>query len=190
MPDDDRDLSAEERRELEQLPREADPPADLEERIVAELRTRGHLRAPRSGRGPGLAAAAGLFAAGLGLGAAGGGWIGPAPSPEAPERGSLFLLLLYEGPGDEDGPGAEAKRVAEYGAWARELRGAGHLEGAEKLESRARLLGEGPPGASPTEPRGYFLLRATSLDEAIALARGCPHLRHGGRVAVHAVAPT
>lgn len=38
-------------------------------------------------------------------------------------------------------------------------------------------------GASPC-PRTPFIFRATSLDAAVDLARGCPILRHGGAVEV------
>ena len=41
-------------------------------------------------------------------------------------------------------------------------------------------------GASPADTTlgGYSLIRATSLDAALEVARGCPILRHGGAVEV------
>jgi hypothetical protein len=49
-----------------------------------------------------------------------------------------------------------------------------------------------PAGTAGDAPRvsGFFLIRAGSLDEAEAIARDCPHLRHGGRVLVRDVDPT
>jgi hypothetical protein len=47
-----------------------------------------------------------------------------------------------------------------------------------------RTLG-GPVGDQV--PTGYFIIRADDWDAALAIARGCPHLRHGGVVAVRAV---
>ena len=95
MSEDDRDLSGEERRALEALPREADPPADLEDRIVAELRQSGHLRPARAGRGRRAVIAAGVFLAGVAVGMLGQRWIGFGGGRNAPAGGALFLLLLY-----------------------------------------------------------------------------------------------
>lgn len=69
------ELSPAERRALSNLPREMDPPAGLEERVVALLRRRGHLPIPLRRRGQlrpwlvGAAAAAlAIFASGVALG--------------------------------------------------------------------------------------------------------------------------
>jgi hypothetical protein len=57
----------------------------------------------------------------------------------------------------------------------------------------ARLKDRGHPavaatalGASPADTRlgGYSLIRAGSLDDALALARDCPMLDHGGTVEI------
>jgi hypothetical protein len=187
MPDEDPKLTDEELRALEALPREAVPPPGLEDRIVAELRRSGHLSRARTGWG--AAVAAGLFVAGLGLGLGVGRGSGPAPP--APTRGALFLLLLYDGGAPRDRPPEqEAALVAEHRAWAAELRRAGRLVSAEKLAPDARLLGGGGADSALPEALGYFLVRAPSLQDALAIARGCPHLRHGGRVAVQAIAAT
>jgi hypothetical protein len=62
-----------------------------------------------------------------------------------------------------------------------------------QLELGARLMDRGNPafaaaavgaGAASTTLGGYSVVRATSLDAALALARGCPFLRHGGGVEV------
>jgi hypothetical protein len=41
----------------------------------------------------------------------------------------------------------------------------------------------------PTEgaPRGYFVIRARDLAKAIAIARDCPHLKHGGWIALRPI---
>jgi hypothetical protein len=77
---DDEDLSTAEREAFEALPREAMPGRLLEERVVSELRARGHLGARHArhvGRGrlrigAAAAAAVALFASGLALGQ----WLG------------------------------------------------------------------------------------------------------------------
>lgn len=67
------DLTAEERRALQQLPREGTPSRLLEERTVTALRAAGLLRRPARGRrwvviGGALAASLALFVAGFTLG--------------------------------------------------------------------------------------------------------------------------
>jgi hypothetical protein len=62
-----------------------------------------------------------------------------------------------------------------------------------QLELGARLKDRGNPafaaatagaGAASTTLGGYSVIRATSLDAAVGIARGCPLLRHGGGVEV------
>ncbi|HKB15148.1 MAG TPA: hypothetical protein VKF62_03740 [Planctomycetota bacterium] len=177
MTEDD-ELTPEEQAAIRSLPREADPPPALEERVVAGLRDRG-LVAPRR-RWTGMlwrgAAAVALFAAGVGAGRV-------TATRSASSEGSVFLLLLYAGP---EGRTGEADRVREYGSWAASLRREGKLLEAERLGSEYRVLG-GSAEASP--PRGYFLFRASGMDEALEIARTCPHLRHGGRVSVQPLDP-
>jgi hypothetical protein len=133
-------------------------------------------------------AAAGLFGSGLGA-----GWLAARTSVTRPAEsgGPLYLLLLYPGaryvPG---GPADEAARVAEYGAWAGRLRRAGQLVGAQKLKPAELWLGAADTETAAAGPQGYFLVRARDNAEAEAIARDCPHLRHGGRVAVQAIDPT
>jgi hypothetical protein len=38
--------------------------------------------------------------------------------------------------------------------------------------------------------QGFFLVQARTLDEAEQIARTCPHLRHGGTIALREVDPT
>jgi hypothetical protein len=37
---------------------------------------------------------------------------------------------------------------------------------------------------------GFFLVRAATAEEAEAIARGCPHLRHGGTISLREIDPT
>ena len=108
------------------------------------------------------------------------------------DAGHVYLLLLRvrDQPGAVSEPGAEARLVAEYAAWARRLSEQGKLLSAEKLaDAPAEVLGS---GAAQEEERvgGFFLIRATSFEEAQQIARDCPHLRHGGRVELRAIEPT
>jgi len=169
---------------LARLPREATPPRALRERVIGDLRARGLLRFARpSRRRAGLAAAAAvaLFLGGAALGRT------TAPVSTAIGSEARFVLLLYEGPGyDRSDP--EADRVAEYAAWAR-AQGA-RIAMGEKLGDEERVLGPAPgaAAASPEALAGFFIIAAGGWDEAMAIARDCPHLRYGGRVAVRQIA--
>jgi hypothetical protein len=161
------------------------PPPRLEDRVVSTLRERGLLRdgAPRifSQRWAWPAAiAAGLllFAGGFTLGR------GARSAPDLPR----YTLLLYEGP-EFNGAGIrESELVAEYSGWARELAGRGRLVAGEKLSAQGWALG--PAAADRRDPSGFFIIAARSDEEALSIARSCPHLRHGGTVSLRAIDPT
>lgn len=180
--------------EIASLPDEVAPPPALERRVVAALRERG-LLTPRGAAARRLAAvAAACLLAFL------AGWIARAlarsgEGPDLDDRRPRFLLLLSE-PAEHAAPAPEelAARVAEYRAWALDLERGGWLVTADRLEPRSVPLGAGPgataarpPGEAPAVS-GFFLLRARDLDHALALARTCPHLRHGGEVTVRPIA--
>ncbi len=175
----DEELTPEEEAALRALPREAEPPPALEERVVGALRDRGLVARRRPVSWNSLAAGLVLFAAGL----VAGRWLPARPAHPAEP---VYLLLLYAGP--DRTTGDEAARAHEYGAWAASLRKDGRLLGAERLGSEQRVLGEGSLAELPA-PRGYFLFRASDMQEALAIARTCPHLRHGGQVAVQPLDP-
>jgi hypothetical protein len=93
----------------------------------------------------------------------------------------------------------EAARVAEYSAWARDLAGQGILvdgvkladEGSTLIEDEAAArMRRAQTGMETTAVRGFFVIRAATEAEALRLARTCPHLRHGGRIAVRPIVPT
>ena len=169
-------LTPDERAALDALPREATPPAQLEDRVVAALRRSGHLRPSWTPAGwLRVAAAVLLVLAGLIL--------GRLTAPGGPSPAATHLLLLY---GGEAPAWEQASRVAEYAAWAAELRDREALVGGERLAPEARLAGT---AAAPDidQPVGFFLVRADSLDSAAGLAASCPHLRHGGQVVVRPI---
>lgn len=187
------ELSAEERQALDALPREVDPPPELEDRTVQALKGRGklHLRHGTGGwqRMLAAAAAAVLLLAG---GAAAGRWTAASSvvAPEQPE----FLLLLRAG--QEEAPRTDEEmmeRVNEYSAWARAARQQGSLLTGEKLMDDGRLLSGAAmallePGSGGEEGiQGYFLIRATDYRQAVAVASGCPHLKYGGLIEVRRI---
>ena len=173
--------------------REALPPAHLKDRVIATLSQRGLLRrTPVIGRWFGLLAAAiVLFAAGLVLGRR-------SPIAETAATGPQFALLLYEDSAYHRDMSQRAA-MAEYAAWARSVRGGGHVISGTPLDSLSWVLHasgadvEALPrgiGADAGRMSGFFIIEASSEAEALAIARTCPHLRHGGRIAVRPVIPT
>ncbi|HUQ14954.1 MAG TPA: hypothetical protein VM094_02780 [Gemmatimonadales bacterium] len=192
----DDELTPDERDALARLPREAVPPAGLEQATVAALTARGLLRRPRRRFDAVLALAASvlLFAGGLALGRF-GGETAPAPPADGRQR---FALFLYEGPEyDQPAPGGMDERVEEYVTWASTERTDGTVEGGEKLKDGddVAIEPDGSSGAVPSppgEPRlaGYFLIRAADRRTALEIARSCPHVRYGGRIVVREIEPT
>lgn len=146
---------------LRALPRETQPPAGLEERIAARLRERR--------RRPVRFALAAALAAATFLGGYAAGRTRGEPT---------HVLLVHAMPST---PAQSRARVAEYGAWAR------NLAGGEKLTSDAWLLEGSRVEADVPAISGYFLLRARDDAEALRVARTCPHLRYGGRVELRRV---
>jgi hypothetical protein len=191
--------------ELRDLAVDVDPPRELEDRVVAELRRR-RLIGPGAGGSRSdwrsrLAVAAGLLLAAL------GGWVArgvveaapvsPASSTSTaatPPAGKEYMLILTEPEGletDKELP----ELVAEYRAWAGGLMAEDRLVTMRRLDRGARDLtaGGGAPievSATPfeAEATGFFLVRAASLDEAVSVAAGCPHVGYGGRISVSQVA--
>jgi hypothetical protein len=194
--------SPSERAGLAGLPRELLPPANLEDRVVRALAERGLLRSPWRRRRVFLLRAASGLAAGVLLFT--GGWLTgrrevPRPSTTG---GGRYMLLLREDAGFEVPPGGNAELVREYERWAVDLRRGGKLEGGEELGRGGWLLaGEGPPrdlsgmGTAPGRDAaqrigGYFIIRAADAAQALGIARGCPHVRHGGRIELRPIQPT
>jgi hypothetical protein len=177
MADEHDDWDETEREALRSMA-QALPPPEVLERVLDELGRSGRLRSRRLAART-LAAAASLVLF------AGGFAVGQRRATPAGDPRPRYLLLLYDATAST--PQEEAARVSEYGAWARRLGAAGHLKAGEKLKDEAVVLGPSAPEAEDGRLGGYFILAAASLEQALEIARDCPHLRHGGRVVVRAV---
>jgi hypothetical protein len=170
--------------ELASVSRETPPPAHLEDRIVATLRREGLVRGSRRERRVlQIAAALALFLGGLAIGRT-----TAASAPVAESHGPRFLLLLHGGPTSAS-PEEEAAVVSEYRDWAVGLRQAGRFVSGERLADVSAIT---PPASVPGVDgvRGYFLISAANLEDALEMARTCPHARRGGHVVVRPIDPT
>jgi hypothetical protein len=199
MSEDDETLPADLHAALHALPKEVPMAAALEDRTVAALRRSGALfesaehAGPRRGRRGGAATAWLLrLAAALALLAIGYG-VAEFRGRPAAEQGARYALLLREDSSFEVPPQGEAALVAEYGQWARELRRGQKLVLGEELDAGVSLIL--PPGqtsaareAAPVS--GLFIIVAATDAEAAAIARSCPHLRHGGSIELRRIPPS
>ncbi len=170
------------------LPREADVPPALKQRTLAALRQRGLVRPAANPPTRALRAVLSL-AAGLALFAA-GDWnaqrrLSPASATTVTTE-SKYALMLYE-PESFDSSLSHETLASEYGTWASTL--GGRFVAGEALGDARTINAVGPVAELPrTErPTGYFIVRAATWDAAMAIARDCPHLRHGGIVSVRAI---
>ena len=183
---------------LDQLPRELEPPAGLEDRIVQTLNDRGLMA--KTGKGRRLLLQILPLAATLVLGFFLGRVEPAAPDITTPaaEQGRKFILILRESSDfREQLQAPEEQMVGEYGAWAGQM-AEGQLLGAEKLKDmgtrfssqNSQILSSGLAFASEEYSiAGFFLVQAGTMEEALAIAKTCPHLSYGGVVEVREIDP-
>jgi len=184
--------------ELQQLPREAAPPLALEERVVTTLRQRGMLKAPNVQPWPVAMKVAASIAACIVLLAV-GFLLGRQRPSVAPNEQPTYVLLLRENNSFREGNQAEEpKLVAEYKAWAVSVAHSGVVIHGQKLTDEVQVLKKGNPDpillGQTTDPElgtvaGFFVVDANSLEQALKIARGCPHLKHGGTIEVRKIDP-
>ncbi len=183
--------------ELDSLPRRAEPAPELEERVVRTLQAEGLLSSQPAGKtrraltiAAGVAASVLLFLAGL--------ITGSSRQPGTPAvRQPTYALLLRSAPQGDLLP-AEQQLVAEYKQWALEVRKSGTNIRGEKLADFSLLLEPQQPGElSLEEPAeqpagpvvGFFLIDTPDLDQAVQIARSCPHLKYGGTIELRRIDP-
>ena len=112
-----------------------------------------------------------------------------------------FLLLLNDVPAHRKWDPATARQVADsYIEWLRGLAGSDVLVTGDKLtmdggrvldgEGEEITVLDGPYTESKEVLGGYVKVTAADYDAAVAIARTCPHLAHGGTVQVRQVLGT
>jgi hypothetical protein len=86
-------------------------------------------------------------------------------------------------------PEQQQQLLQKYYAWVDELKSKGIFHGGQPLRNGGRLLhsngGEivdGPFTETKEVLTGFFLVEASDLEAATAIARGCPALGHGESV--------
>src|SRR5512140_550381 len=107
-------------------------------------------------------------------------------------------MLLFRGNDWSKGLSAEEmQQVSDrWMAWFKRLTDEGKAVAGSPLEpegkivsgKNGRVVADGPFAESKEAIGGYFLLRVNTLDEAVAIAKGCPGLQYGAVVEVRPVA--
>ena len=107
-------------------------------------------------------------------------------------------MLLFRGNDWYKGlsPEEMQKISGQWMAWFERLTAEGKAVAGRPLEKEGkivsgkngRVVADGPFAESKEAIGGYFLLRVDTLDEALAIAKGCPGLAYGSVVEVRPVA--
>lgn len=104
---------------------------------------------------------------------------------------STYMFLLYNGPTDFEGFGPEDMQgiIERYKAWGDSLQERGCFVASDKLvDDEGRVLHsrdgdlrviDGPYSETKEVIGGYFAVTADSYDEAVEIAKGCPHVEFG-----------
>lgn len=105
-----------------------------------------------------------------------------------------YMLLLHESPSGLSQVSREEMGaiVAKYRAWGERLAAEGKLVSSHKLKDEGGrhlvlergqvLVTDGPFAEAKEVIGGYFIVQASSYDEAVELSKSCPHLEVHGRI--------
>jgi|GEM_PF-1286002 len=179
-------LSDAERRLFDSLEKELQPPGSLEGKIVSqlygeELIQNNKLKKRYMRTILAIAAAVLIFIGGIYVERESS----VSPVSINPERG--YMLILYE---DQNfRAGDPATMAKEYGQWMQNTFARGVKITGQELDQRATVVGNGGQ-VTRMEPcnegkiTGYFILEASSLEDALVVAKDNPHIKYGGTIAV------
>ena len=92
-------------------------------------------------------------------------------------------VLVYHGGGMPETPEEGAKIMQAWNVWFGEL-GDSLVDGGNPASATKTIAADGSVSDDPSGPSGYSILKADSLDAAVALAKGCPVLQGGASIQV------
>ncbi len=93
-------------------------------------------------------------------------------------------VLVYKGGGMAPTEEEQKAAMAAWGAWFGEL-GDSVVDPGAPFGSSAAASGNGSNGAASSGLTGYSVVTASSLDDAVGKAGGCPIFATGGSVDVY-----
>jgi hypothetical protein len=123
-----------------------------------------------------------------------------AAMPNLPPPPTSAFLLLFRNAGPDThahlSPQGRAELTRQWNAWYEGLAAAGKVQHGRPLGlngrvvsgPRGELVTDGPYAETKEVVGGYFFLTVADLDEATAIAKGCPGLPLGLTVEVRPVA--
>ncbi len=97
-----------------------------------------------------------------------------------------YVLIYSGGPGMGQSEEERNAVMAEWGQWYERL-GEAIVDGGNPFGASKNVSGSGTaegPFGSPTAT-GYTVIKAESLDAAVAEVQDHPHIKHGGEVSVY-----
>ncbi len=107
------------------------------------------------------------------------------------------FLYLFRGGADpkQMSPEQMQQNMNKWFAWMGELRAKGKFKAGEPLGDEGKVLSgskgavvtDGPFVEGKEEVGGYWIVSATDLNEAVALAKGCPIFENKGTVEVRPI---
>ena len=92
-------------------------------------------------------------------------------------------VLVYHGGGMPESPEEGAKVTQAWNVWFGEL-GDSLVDGGNPASATKTIAADGSVTDDASGPSGYSILKADSLDAAVALAKGCPVLQGGASIQV------
>jgi hypothetical protein len=118
----------------------------------------------------------------------------------ASDYGKDEYLLLFRGTGWAAGltPEQTQREAGKFMDWFQTLKSEGKCKGGQPLQRIGRVVSgkggasvvDGPFAEAKEAIGGYFLIVASSMEEAVKIAKGCPSLERGMLVEVRPVAET
>ena len=97
-------------------------------------------------------------------------------------------VLVYHGGGMPESAEEGAKVMAAWTSWFGTL-GDALVDGGNPISQAKAISPDGSVMDATSAPSGYSILKADSLDAAVALAKGCPVLAGGASVLVSETFP-
>lgn len=96
-----------------------------------------------------------------------------------------YVLTYHGGGGMPETPEEQEQVMAAWGAWMGEL-GENLVDGGNPFAAHKTVAADGSVSDSGPASMlsGYGIISASSFDEAVAMAKGCPILTGGGQVQV------
>jgi hypothetical protein len=92
-------------------------------------------------------------------------------------------LLVYHGGAMPETQEEQARVMQQWSDWFGKI-GDALVDGGNPVSQTKRIDANGSVGDATNGPTGYSVIKADSLDQAVALAKGCPVLAGGASIEV------